>query len=51
FSDAANEAGISRRFGGIHFKDGDHQGRKLGKKVGKAAFRLAQYYIHGGDGH
>ncbi|MBA2727552.1 MAG: vanadium-dependent haloperoxidase, partial [Parachlamydiaceae bacterium] len=41
FSDAANEAGISRRFGGIHFKDGDHQGRKLGKKVGKAAFRLA----------
>ena len=30
FKDAADEAGISRRFGGIHFVDGDLQARKLG---------------------
>ncbi|NJL17177.1 MAG: vanadium-dependent haloperoxidase, partial [Nitrospira sp.] len=32
FSDAADEAGISRRYGGIHFVDGDVQARKMGKR-------------------
>ncbi len=32
--DAAGEAGISRLYGGIHFQDGDLEGRKLGNKVG-----------------
>ena len=34
FSDAADEAGISRRFGGIHFADGDMAGRKVGRRIG-----------------
>ncbi|MBA3237681.1 MAG: phosphoesterase [Parachlamydiaceae bacterium] len=49
FSEAAAQAGISRRYGGIHFKDGDHQGRKLGRKIGERAFKKAFYYINGGD--
>ncbi|MBY0423456.1 MAG: vanadium-dependent haloperoxidase, partial [Parvularculaceae bacterium] len=31
FSAAAAEAGISRRYGGIHFIDGDLEGRRIGK--------------------
>lgn len=34
FKDAADQAGLSRRYGGIHFRDGDIEGRKLGQKVG-----------------
>lgn len=41
FSAAADEAGISRRFGGIHFIDGDLEGRRVGKKIGSAAFKAA----------
>jgi hypothetical protein len=33
FSEAADEAGISRRYGGIHFEDGDRAGRALGRQV------------------
>lgn len=33
FSDAADEAGISRRYGGIHFSDGDLAGRKAGRVI------------------
>ena len=32
FSDAADEAGISRRYGGIHFEDGDLRGREMGRQ-------------------
>ena len=32
FSDAADEAGMSRRYGGIHFEQGDLDGRELGRK-------------------
>jgi hypothetical protein len=42
FQDAADEAGMSRRYGGIHFQDGDLRGRELGKKVGEVAFEKAQ---------
>lgn len=48
FTQAANQAGISRRYGGIHFKDGDYAGRKLGKQIGKNAFRKAQFFFDGG---
>jgi hypothetical protein len=34
FTDAANQAGISRRYGGIHFKAADLTGRAVGKVVG-----------------
>ncbi len=33
FSDAAEEAGMSRRFGGIHFESDDLAGRALGRAV------------------
>jgi hypothetical protein len=50
FSDAADEAGISRRYGGIHFIDGDVQARKMGRKIGKQAWRKALTYFHGTAG-
>jgi hypothetical protein len=48
FSSAADEAGISRRYGGIHFEDGDLYGRALGRKVGAAVWDKTQFYINGG---
>ena len=39
FSDAADESGISRLFGGIHFKSGDLNCRKLGRDVGKVVYQ------------
>ena len=50
FKDAADEAGISRRFGGIHFVDGDLQARKLGMKIGTQAWRKAVTYFNGTAG-
>lgn len=47
FQDAANEAGISRRYGGIHFQDGDLRGRMMGDQIGQNAFALAQQYWNG----
>jgi|GEM_PF-611765 len=45
FSDAADEAGISRRYGGIHFVDGDLESRKLGRLVGQQAwFKSLSYF-------
>jgi len=43
-NDAADEAAYSRRYGGIHFQDGDLRGREQGRKVGQAAFAKAQQY-------
>jgi hypothetical protein len=42
FSDAADEAGISRRYGGIHFIDGDLESRKVGRVIGKQAWKKSQ---------
>ncbi|MEM8824550.1 MAG: hypothetical protein AAGF30_13140 [Pseudomonadota bacterium] len=47
FSDAADQAGLSRLFGGIHFDDGDVNGRALGRDVGASAFETAQMFIDG----
>ena len=49
FSEAADEAGISRLYGGIHFEDGDINGRLLGREIGEAVFEEAQFYINGGE--
>ncbi|WP_019507245.1 vanadium-dependent haloperoxidase [Pleurocapsa sp. PCC 7319] len=49
FSDFADESGISRLYGGIHFTDGDQNGRALGREVGNTAYEKAQYYINGGE--
>ena len=38
----AQEAGMSRRYGGIHFQDGDLRGREMGHKIGMQAFAHAQ---------
>jgi len=47
FTDAANEAGISRRYGGIHFLAGDLMGRFVGNLVGFQAWQKAQTYFNG----
>jgi hypothetical protein len=47
FSDAANQAGLSRRFGGIHFTAGDLAGRAVGRRVGALVWERAQTYIFG----
>jgi hypothetical protein len=39
--DAANEAGISRRYGGIHFLDGDYRARAMGAQIGPQAYTWA----------
>jgi hypothetical protein len=47
FTAAANEAGISRRYGGIHFRQGDLDGRLLGRLVGAQAWAKALTYFAG----
>lgn len=47
YSDAADEAGVSRRYGGIHFLDGDLRGRSDGRRVGGSAYALAERYWAG----
>jgi hypothetical protein len=47
FSAAANEAGISRRQGGIHFPDADLHGRALGTSVGQNVWNKAQTFFNG----
>lgn len=49
FTEAANEAGISRRYGGIHFKAGDLAGRAIGRLVGRQAWVKASALWTGGD--
>ena len=45
FTAAADEAGWSRRYGGIHFPSGDLHGRSLGDLIGGDAWNEAQSYI------
>lgn len=45
--DAADEAGMSRRYGGIHFRDGDIAGRKLGVEVGCQVWNKVVKYFNG----
>jgi len=47
FRDAADQAGVSRIYGGIHFDEGDLRGRELGDQVGFKAWDKAQRYIFG----
>ena len=47
FTAAANQAGISRLYGGIHFHDGDIRGRKMGELVGKNAWLKTLVYFNG----
>lgn len=45
FSEAADEAGISRLYGGIHFDDGDLNARELGREVGESVWERTQSVI------
>lgn len=43
---AADDAGISRLYGGIHFDDGDINGRTLGTFVGRSVWDRTQEFIN-----
>ena len=47
FSDAADQAGISRRYGGIHFEQDDLDARAAGRLVARQAWAKAQSYFNG----
>lgn len=44
FSAAADEAGVSRLYGGIHFAEGDLNGRMMGRAIGEQAYHAAKSY-------
>ncbi len=45
FSEAADQAGISRRYGGIHFEQGDLDARVTGRLAAQQAWAKAQTYF------
>src|SRR5207237_10048214 len=47
FSDAAHEAGLSRRYGGIHLSQGDVDARATGRRGGVEAWQKAVRYFSG----
>jgi hypothetical protein len=47
YYDAADQAGQSRLFGGIHIQADDLTGRRIGSTCGLAAYRLALQYFAG----
>lgn len=47
FRDAADEAGRSRIWGGIHIPADDEAGREIGREVGEIAWSRAQDIFHG----
>ena len=49
FTEAVDESGISRIYGGIHFDNGDLNGRQLGREVGRTVWEQTQFFIQGGE--
>jgi hypothetical protein len=47
FSDAANQAGLSRRYGGIHFEQGDLDARATGRIAARMVWEKAREYWEG----
>jgi len=47
FSEAAAEAGMSRLYGGIHFRDANLDGADLGRNVGAATWEAVNRYFAG----
>jgi hypothetical protein len=47
YFDAADEAGISRLYGGIHVAADDFRGRVMGSTIGKQAWEMALGYFDG----
>ena len=51
FTEAADQSGISRIYGGIHFDDGNENGLALGRAVARETFEAALGFMQGiGDG-
>lgn len=46
FADAANQAGLSRQYGGIHFELGDLNGRQLGRQVADCVWKRGTYFLN-----
>jgi hypothetical protein len=47
FSDAADQAGLSRLYGGIHFPDDNTRAQQVGLRIGAQAWAKAQQYFNG----
>ncbi len=47
FSEAADESGISRQYGGFHFNQGDVDGRAMGRQVAGVVYARAQALFDG----
>ena len=47
FSEAAQQAGLSRLYGGIHFSDDNTTGQEVGALIGQQAWDKAQTYFNG----
>ena len=47
FSDAADEAGLSRLYGGIHFSDDNTTAQSVGYLIGVQAWEKASTYFNG----
>jgi PAP2 superfamily len=47
YYDAADEAGVSRIYGGIHIPEDDFAGRRIGSVCGRKAMALARRYFDG----
>jgi len=47
FSDAVNDAGMSRLYGGIHFKDDNTAGQLIGNAAGQLAYDKARTLFNG----
>jgi hypothetical protein len=47
FRYAAEQAGLSRQYGGVHFEHGDKDAREAGSRVGKNAWAKAGTYFNG----
>jgi hypothetical protein len=50
FSAAAQEAALSRLYGGIHFSEDNTTGLMLGERIGRQAWETAQTYFDGSAG-
>lgn len=46
FSYAAEQAGMSRLYGGIHFSKANTEGQKLGENIGKCVWEKALFYFN-----
>jgi hypothetical protein len=51
FSKAADQAGMSRRYGGIHFEQGDLDARATGRIAARTVWNKAQEFWEGGHRH